>query len=91
MATPSSNHTGLGELGNNAICQELLKSTGRKRKLQSTYSDQDKYLIVKFAKDDGAPQAAKFFRNKYPRINESTVQTFVKKSDKNVKVAKARG
>ena len=51
IATPSSHNTGLGELDNNAICQELSKSAGRKRKLQSTYSDENRYLIAKYAKD----------------------------------------
>ena len=82
--------TGLGELGNNAICQELLKSVGRKRKPQSTYSDEDRYLIAKYAEDHGASQAAKFFKNKFPTLN-SIVQTFDKKYDQNVKVAKVSG
>ena len=55
------------------ICQELLKLTGRKQKPQSKYSDEDKYMIVKYDKDNGASQAAKFSKNKYPTINESTV------------------
>ena len=42
-------------------------------------------------KDDGTSQAAKLFKNKYTIINESTVRTFVKKYDQNVKVAKAGG
>ena len=58
---------------------------------QSKYSDEDRYTIAKYAKDNSASQAAKFFNNKYPTINESTVRTFVKKYDKNIKVAKACG
>ena len=73
------------------ICQELSKLTGRKRKPQSKYSDEDRYTIAKYAKDNGASKAAKFFKNKYPTINKSTVRTFVKKYDENVKVAKACG
>ena len=60
-------------------------------KPQSKYSDEDRYTIAKYAKDNGASQAAKFFNNKYPTINESTVWTFVKKYDENMKVAKACG
>ena len=84
----SSHDTSLGETAE--ICQELSKLTG-KRKPKSKYSDEDRYTITKYAKDNGASQAAKFFKNKYPTINESTVRTFVKKYDKNVKVAKACG
>ena len=87
----SSHDTGLGEVDGVEICQELSKLTGRKWKPQSKYSDEDRYTIAKYAKKNGASQAAKFFKNKYPTINESTVQTFVKKYDENVKVAKACG
>ena len=73
------------------IFQQISKLTGRKRKPQSKYSDENRYTIEKYAKDNDASQAAKFFKNKYPTINESTVRTFVKKYDENVKVEKACG
>ena len=61
-----------------------------RKKMETTrHSDEDRYTIAKYAKDNGASQAAKFFKNKYPTINESTVRTFVKRYDENVKVAKA--
>ena len=83
--------TSLGEVGRAKICKELSKLTGRKWKLQSKYSDEDRYTIAKYANDNGASQAAKIFKNRYPTINESTVRTFVKKYDKNEKVIKACG
>ena len=46
MAKPSSHDTVLGQLDKNAICQELSKLAGRKRKRKSTYSDDDRYLIA---------------------------------------------
>ena len=73
------------------IYQELSKLTGRKLKPQSKYSNEDRYTIAKYAKNNGTLQAAKFFKDKYPTINDSTVQTFVKKYDENVKAAKAYG
>ena len=90
MAT-SLHDTGLGVVDRPEICQELLKLTGKKWKTQSKYSDEDRYTIAKYAKDNGASQAAKFFKIKYPTINESTVRTFVKKYDEIVKVAKVCG
>ena len=69
-------------------CQELLKLAGKKWKTQSKYSDEDRYTIAKYAKDNGA---SKFSKSKYPTTNESNVRTFVKKYGKNVKVAKACG
>ena len=86
-----SHDAGLGEVGRAEICQESSKLIGRKRKPQSKYSDEDRYTIAKYAKDNGASQVAKFFKSKYPTINEYNVPTFVKKYDENVKVAKACG
>ena len=54
---------GLGEVGRAEICQELSKWTGRKRKPQSKYSEEDRYAIAKYAKDNGVSQAVKFFKN----------------------------
>ena len=42
MARPLTHDTGLGELDNNAICQELSKAAGKKRKPQSTYIEEDR-------------------------------------------------
>ena len=53
-------NTVLGEVDRAEICQELSKLTGRKRKPQSKYSDEDRYMIAKYGKDNGASQAAKF-------------------------------
>ena len=61
----SSHDAGLGEVDRAEICQELSKITGRKRKAQRKYSDEDRYTITKYAKDNGASQAPKFFKNKY--------------------------
>ena len=90
MAT-SLRDTGIGEVDRAEICQELSKLTGRKRKPQSKYSDEDRYTIAKYAKDNDASQATKFFKNNYPTINDSTLRTFVKKYGENVKVGKACG
>ena len=53
MATPSLHDKGPGELDNSAICQKLSKSEERKRKPQSTYSHEYRYLIAKYAKERG--------------------------------------
>ena len=90
MAT-LSHDAGLGEVDRAEICQESSKLIGRKRKPQSKYSDEDRYTIAKYAKDNDASQATKFFKNNYPTINDSTLRTFVKKYGENVKVGKACG
>ena len=68
---------------------EKFELTVRKQKSQSKCSDEHRYVTAKYAKYNGASQAATFFKNKYPTINESTRRTFVKNYDKNVKVAQA--
>ena len=45
--------TGLGEVDRAEIFQGLLKLTGRKWKSQSKYSNEDRYMIVKYTKDNG--------------------------------------
>ena len=87
----SSHDAGLGEVDGAEICQESSKLIGRKRKPQSKYSDEDRYTIAKYAKDNDASQATKFFKKKYPTVNDSTVRTFVKKYGEDVKVGKACG
>ena len=86
-----SHDAGLGEVDRAEICQESSKLIGRKRKPQSKYSDEDRSKIAKYAKDNDASQATKFFKNKYSTINDSTMRTFVKKYGENVKVGKACG
>ena len=48
MATLSSQETELGEIENHAINEELTRS---KRKPQCKYSDEDRYIIAKYAKE----------------------------------------
>ena len=50
-----------------------------KRKPQSIYSDEGRYLIAKYIKDHGASQVAKFLKKIF------------KKYDQNAKAAKACG
>ena len=50
MPTPLLHETCLGELDNNAIDLDLTKSGKRKQKPQSTYSDENRYLIAKYVK-----------------------------------------
>ena len=57
MATLLSQGTGLGEIENHAINEELTRS---KRKPQCKYSDEDRYIIAKYAKERGSSKAATF-------------------------------
>ena len=65
--------------------------TRSKLKPQCKYSDEDRYIIAKYAKERGSSKAATFFKSKYTTINEFTVRGFVRKFDENIKVAKASG
>ena len=93
ITTPSSHDIGLWEL-DNTIGQELSKLAGKKPKSQSAYSDEDRYLVAKYAKKLNTLNTSKYRLlnfSKYTAINESIVRAFVKKYDQNVKVAKAWG
>ena len=94
ITTPSSHDIGLWELDNNTICQELSKLAGKKPTSQSAYSDEDRYLVAKYAKELNTLNKSKYRLlnfSKYTAINESIVRAFVKRYDQNVKVAKAWG
>ena len=60
----------------------------KKRKPQSKYTDEDRYKIAKYAKDHGSNQAARCFQSKYPTIQESTVRSFLKKYNEQVRIEK---
>ena len=94
ITTPSSHDIGLWELDNNTICQELSKLAGKKPKSQSAYSDEDRYLVAKYAKKLNTLNTSKYRLlnfSKYTATNESIVRGFVKKYVQNVNVAKAWG
>ena len=49
-ALPSASESGLGEVGNSAICVGV-GAKAEKGKPQSKYTDEDRYKIAKYAKD----------------------------------------
>ena len=59
-ALPSSGESGLGEIGNSAICVGV-GAKAKKRKPQSKCTDENRFKIAKYAKGNGPNQAAKCF------------------------------
>ena len=86
-ALPSASESGLGEVDNSAICVGV-GAKAEKGKPQSKYTDEDRYKIAKYAKDHGPNQAARCFQSKYPTIRESTVRSFLKKYNEQVRIEK---
>ena len=86
-ALPSASESGLGEVDNSAICVGV-GAKAKKRKPQSKYTDEDRYKIAKYAKDHGPNQAARCFQSKYPTIRVSTVRSFLKKYNEQVRIEK---
>ena len=84
-ALPSASESGLGEVDNSSICVGI-GAKAKKRKPQSKYSHEGRYKIVKYAKDHGPNQAARCFQSKYPSIRESTVGSFLKKYNEQVRI-----
>ena len=60
----------------------------KKKQPQSKYTVEDRYKIAKYAKDHGPNQAARCFHSKYPTIRESTVRSFLKKYNEQVRIEK---
>lgn len=83
---------GIGSVTNERIDEALSSSSsGKKKKPQCTYSDEDRYKIAKYAISHGASQAAVYFEKKYPTIRESSVRGFVKKYREQLMAAEEQG
>ena len=80
----------IGALDTEAINDELQKCK-RRSKPQSKYTEEDRYLIAKYAKNHGASSAANHFKKKYPTIRESTVRGLVKKYNDHIKFSLKAG
>ena len=66
----------------------MLVQKRRKRKAQSKYTDENHYEITKYAKEHGPNQATKSFQSKYPTIWVSTVRSFLKNYNEQVRIEK---
>ena len=59
------------------------KSTNEgKRSEYQVYGDSDRFKIAKYSLLHGSRRAARKFKAQFPRLNESTVRTFVAKYDR---------
>ena len=59
-ALPSASESGFGEVNNSKICVGV-GSKAKKRKPQCKYTDEDRYKISRYSKEDGRNQAARCF------------------------------
>jgi len=77
---PSLEETGFGAVDHavvvSAVNSELDKNP---RSSYTRYTPKDRYLIGKYSNENGASAAARKFKYRFPRINESTVREFMKK------------
>ena len=65
-----------------------MKYVGRKRNSTHTkWSNKDRYLIGKYAPENGVVAAVRKFKRKFQNLNESTVQSFQKKVEAELKKA----
>ena len=86
-ALPSASESGLGEDDNPAICVGV-GAKAEKRKPRSKYTDKDRYNIAKYTKEHEPNQAIRCFQSNYPTIWESTVRSFLKKYNEQVRIEK---
>ena len=78
-ALPSTSESGLGEVVG-------IGAKAKRMKLQSKYTDEDRYKIAKYAKDHRPNQTARCFQSKHPTMRESTVRSFLKKYNEQVRI-----
>ena len=70
-----------------AISQET-KSVKKKRNSSYTkWSEKDRYLIGKYAAENGVAAAVRKFKRQFQTLNESTVRSFRKKAEEEIKQA----
>ena len=61
------------------VLEELQMQGRRKRKAHSTFSDEDRAVIGKYAAENGNASALKKFKVSKPGLIESTVRSFKQK------------
>ena len=78
----------VGSLDIEAIENELKSTKDKKRGTYSVYTPQERFIIAKYAAENGTSKAVHCFKTKYPSLNESTVRGFKSKYEKEMKAAK---
>ena len=63
-----------------AITIEVEYVGSKRNSTHTKWSIKDRYLIGKYASENGVVAAVRKFKRKIPNLNESTVQSFQKKS-----------
>ena len=65
--------------------QESLSVTSARKLKRAVYDEKDKQEIVKYASTHGFAAAVRKIKLKFPNLNVSTVNPWVKKSEENLK------
>ena len=87
---PPRKDTNVGAVSYQAVTSsvESIKPT---RSSYKKYSPKDRYKIGKYANDTGSTAAVRKFKDKFPKLNESTVREFRKKYQDQLKSAEKNG
>ena len=79
----------LGFVTSTAVESAVQKVTARKKKKpQSTYSDEIRYKIAKYPNEHGATSAERKFKKDFPTIRESSIRSWLKKYREEMALAK---
>ena len=70
-----------------AITTEVEYVGSKRNSTHTKWSIKDRYLIGKYASENGVVAAVRKFKRKIPNLNESTVQSFQKKVEAELKKA----
>ena len=87
---PSQEETSLGVLDHDAVRSSLEALTKKKKRKNSTFSDEQRYQIGQYASDHGPTAAVKKFKkiNPHLKFGESTARSFRTKHQKLLKKKK---
>ena len=84
---PSQEQTSLGVLDHTAVCRSLEKVSKKNKRKNTTFSDEERYLIGQYASVHGPTAAVKKFKKTHPHLNfgESTARNLRTKYQEQLK------
>ena len=85
---PLQQSSGLGTLDYEATVQNVTNVVAQKRGSYQKYNDTDRFQNGQFVNENGNSKALSHFKRKFPGLKESTVRTFKKQHQEELKRAK---
>ena len=81
METTRCESTSIGAVDSGLIEKKISVTTKKERETYHKWSPQDRFKICKYAAENGNAATVRKFKNEFPRLTESTVREFKKRSN----------